>query len=179
MSRKGSIRSILTACVMAGCLSLAGGARAEGLGGDLVDALVQSAASYLAEAIAISRDEALSAGVRSVPPAIRRELAGFVDREILDSARYRVGGGGALSLQANALRYGGAAAITLDHVIVFASESDARTNTVRWVHELVHVRQYRDWGVDGFARRYVSDHDAVEQEARDEEQRYLAWAGRE
>ncbi|MDR6758623.1 hypothetical protein J2Y48_004777, partial [Mycoplana sp. BE70] len=50
---------------------------------------------------------------------------------------------------------------------------------VGWVHELTHVRQYQDWGVQGFAVRYIRSHSSVEREAHDEEARYLAWVDRE
>ena len=39
-----------------------------------------------------------------------------------------------------------------------------------WAHELAHVMQYADWGVDGFVERYLADASAVEHAAND-----LAW----
>jgi hypothetical protein len=44
-----------------------------------------------------------------------------------------------------------------------------------WAHELAHVQQYRKWGIDGFARRYIQDYLAVEQEAEDTEARFGIW----
>lgn len=53
-------------------------------------------------------------------------------------------------------------AVTLVDVIVFRSEEDAQTNVALWAHELWHVKQYQEWGVQGFANRYSEDFDAVE-----------------
>jgi hypothetical protein len=36
--------------------------------------------------------------------------------------------------------------------------------------------QYERWGVDGFARRYLEDPEAVEREARDNAERYVTWS---
>lgn len=179
MSRSGTICSALKALVLIGSFCNVGNVRAEDLLGEVIEGVVQATAPALQKAIISSRDEALSAGVQPMPPVIRQKLQGFVDGRILDIARYRVGGGGELSLQVNDFRYGMADAITLDYVIAFANEEDALDNVVGWVHELTHVRQYQDWGVQGFAVRYIRSHSLVEREAHDEEARYLAWAGRE
>jgi len=179
MSRSGCTYSVLTALALVWSFSSDGQVRAEGLLDDVIDGFVEATAPALQKAIESSRDDALSAGVHPIPPTIRQKLEGFVDGEILDVARYRVGGGGELSLQTNTFRLGAAGAITLDYVIVFAHEDDALHNDAGWVHELTHVRQYRDWGVRGFATRYIRSSSSVEQEAYDEEARYLAWTGRE
>lgn len=147
----------------------------EGVSNTVNETIVQSTAPLLQDAIARSRDDAISAGVQPIPPAVRQNLQGFVQDRILSVARFRVGGGGDLSLQVNAIRYGEAAAITLDYVIVFANENDAMYNAVLWTHELAHVRQYQDWGMKDFAIRYVRSYSSVEKEAYDEETRYLAW----
>ncbi|HEY8521002.1 MAG TPA: DUF4157 domain-containing protein [Gammaproteobacteria bacterium] len=129
-------------------------------------ALRNAAAPALADWIVESRDAALREGVQPIPPEIRAKLQGYVPPEALDRVRFRVGGGGALSLQQNLFRSGYVPAVTLDQVIVFRREKDAREDLGLWVHELKHVMQYREWGVEGFARRYVSDYNAVEEEAR-------------
>ncbi|HEX6998697.1 MAG TPA: DUF4157 domain-containing protein [Gammaproteobacteria bacterium] len=129
-------------------------------------ALRNAAAPALADWIAESRDAALREGVQPIPPAIRAKLEGYVPAEALDRVRFRVGGGGTLSLQQNLFRSGYVPAVTLGHVIVFRRHKDAREDLGLWVHELKHVMQYREWGVEGFARRYVSDYNAIEEEAR-------------
>ncbi|HMS12312.1 MAG: hypothetical protein V9E99_05835 [Microthrixaceae bacterium] len=50
----------------------------------------------------------------------------------------------------------GAAAITLGHVICIRERYVDDELLVR--HELVHVRQWREHGVVGFLRRYLSDY---------------------
>lgn len=150
--------------------------QAEEAGSHMVnESLVQAAAPALQEAIARSRDDALNSGVNPIPPDIRKNLRGFISDAILDTAVYRVRGGGDMSLQVNAIRYGEAAAITLDHVIVFAYGNDAQYNASLWAHELTHVDQYQRWGLHDFAVRYTRDSAAVEREAYDAQSRYLAW----
>ena len=46
-----------------------------------------------------------------------------------------------------------------------------------WVHELKHVMQFAEWGIDGFAMRYLSDTGGVEQEAWDYRWEFLKQAG--
>jgi hypothetical protein len=129
------------------------------------ESVVQATAPLLQELIARSRDDALRNGVRPIPDAIRQNLSGFVSERVLDSARYRVKGGGDLTLQVNAIRYGEAQAITLDYVIVFKNDNDALYNPSLWVHELAHVGQYQRWGLRDFSIRYVRSYEGVERES--------------
>lgn len=147
----------------------------EGAAKTVNEASVQAGAPILQEAIARSRDDALRQGVRPIPPEIRANLSGYVSDHLLNIARYRVRGGGDLSIQVNAIRYGHAYAVTLDYVIVFKSENDALYNPALWVHELTHVDQYQRWGMRDFSIRYLRNHGAVEQEAYDAQSRYAAW----
>ena len=102
-----------------------------------------------------------------IPAAIRSALAGYVPDATLDRVRWRVGGGGELSLQQNVFAFGDVPAITLDYVIVFSDEKAALEDPKLWAHELKHVMQFADWGVTGFATRYLRDYEAVEKEAAD------------
>jgi hypothetical protein len=148
----------------------------EGASHAVNESLVQSGAPVLQELIARSRDDALAQGVSPVPTNIRANLSGFIPDNILDLTRYRVRGGGDLSLQVNSLRYGEAQAIALDYVVVFKDAQDALYNPVLWAHELTHIMQYQRWGIGDFARRYLRSHGAVEQEAYEAETRYMAWS---
>jgi hypothetical protein len=141
----------------------------------LQDAAVQVAGVALKNLILCSRNEAITAGVLPVPAAMRNSLAGFYPADLLDRVRYRVGGGGDLSLQSNALRYGDAAAVTLDDVVVFARQADALGNSLLWAHEMKHVQQVRDWGLEGFALRYARDYNAVESPAYAAQSQYAKW----
>ena len=126
--------------------------------------LLNAGVSLLADWIAASRDAALAEGAQTIPEEIRQQLAGYVPRPVLDAVRWRVGGGDLATLQQGMLRLHDSPAIALDSVIVFESEA-AAADPKLWVHELMHTMQYRLWGVDGFAARYVEDYAAVEAEA--------------
>ena len=60
-----------------------------------------------------------------------------------------------------------APAITLDYVVVFAERGAGLNDPKLWAHEIKHVMQFAEWGVSGFAARYLRDYSAVEQEAFD------------
>jgi hypothetical protein len=72
------------------------------------------------------------------------------------------------------------AALTLDDVIVFRSESEAHQWKL-WAHELTHVMQYRSWGIDTFANDYINNSARLEEEARTHadqvEQRLMSASG--
>jgi hypothetical protein len=148
----------------------------EGASQAVNETLVQAGAPVLQQLIASSRDDALNSGVSPIPDNIRSNLQGFIEDGILNVARFRVKGGGDLSLQVNSIRYGEAQAITLDYVIVFKDDQDALYNPVLWAHELTHVRQYQSWGIGDFAKRYLRSYESVEREAYEAETRYIAWA---
>lgn len=133
----------------------------------LEPAVRAAAAPAVAALIARSRDDAVGRGVERIPEVIRREIGDYVPRDVLDAVRWCAACGGELSLQKGTFRLGLAPAITLDHVIVFAERDAALTDPALWIHELRHVMQFREWGVDGFAARYVEDYELVEREAAD------------
>lgn len=138
------------------------------------EAFVENTWPLLATAINLSRNDAIQSGVDVIPFHIRNQLEGFVSQDILDSVRYRIGGGGDLSLQVNSFKYGDAAAITLIDVVVFANYDFAEDASL-WVHELQHVQQFRSWGLNDFSKRYIRDFNAVEQQARDAANGYANW----
>ncbi len=105
--------------------------------------------------ILASREAALSAGVSPMPEHIRTQLAHLYPAWLLDSVRYKTGSGFLGTLQFFREEMEGSGAITLKDVIVFANASDANCNVRLWAHELEHVRQYGNLGLDGFAQAYV------------------------
>lgn len=123
------------------------------------------AAFALANLLQQSRDAARTAGVKSMPPHIRRALLTHYPPDLLDSIAYRVDEGSDSTVQAYSIRYGQALAVTTIDTITFANPWDAENNIALWAHEVKHVEQFRAWGLQGFASRYVRDHEAVEQEA--------------
>ncbi|UXI70300.1 eCIS core domain-containing protein [Tahibacter amnicola] len=141
------------------------------------ETLVQASAPALERLIEESRDDALRRGVQPIPHAIRRNLTGFVAEGLLNRVRYRVRGGGDLTLQVNSIRYGKAQAITLEYIVVFKEVNDALYNPTLWAHELSHVEQFQKWGIRDFAIRYLRNHHSVEADAYAEQSRYVAWVG--
>ncbi len=135
-----------------------------------VDQIYGFASRALTNGIKTAREETIKAGVAPIPDAIRRNLATIFPAEMLDRVRYRVGRDGTIGMQA--FQYGEVQAMTLIDIVVFRSDQDALGNDGLWAHELTHVRQYDRWGVDEFARRYVRDHKAVEDEAYSFEAEY-------
>jgi hypothetical protein len=138
--------------------------------------VVESLGPLLAGFIASSRDAAQAQGVEAIPAAIRAALTGYVPEEILGRVRWREGST-ELSLPQNVLRFGHVPAVTLDDVIVFQDRSAALEDPKLWAHELKHVMQFAEWGVGGFATRYLRDYEAVESEAAEFRWQFMKRAG--
>ena len=134
------------------------------------------ATRLLAILIAAGREAAISAGVKPMPPQISRALLGFFPDAVLRKIRYASGQADAIAIPGLALAYGDIDAVTLADVILFREERAAREDTKLWAHELTHVMQYERWGIEGFAGRYLDDHEAIEKEARDNADRFVAWS---
>jgi hypothetical protein len=133
-------------------------------------------APVLAAWIAQSRDDALERGVERIPAQIRGAFSEYMAPELLDSVRWRVEGQAGL-LGWVVFQPGATRALTLDHVILFATEAEA-ANAKLWAHELYHVMQFREWGIDGFAERFVKDHRAIEHDAREFRWSWMKATGR-
>jgi len=110
----------------------------------------------LGEAIRHSRNAAIGQ-TTPIPVNIRERLKDFFSDDVFNRARFKIGNSGVASLARNTLFNENVGAITLDDVIVFRSERDARENHSLWAHELRHVAQYLEWGVNSFAVQYVRD----------------------
>jgi Domain of unknown function (DUF4157) len=128
--------------------------------------------------IAGFRDDAIARGVNRIPIEIRAALTGFVPASVLDEVRWRIEGPTTMTGLAM-FQTGSAYAISLDNVILFAGAEEAADPSL-WAHEIYHVMQYRQWGVEGFANRYLADHRAVEHEAKEFQYRWwkaTVWTG--
>jgi hypothetical protein len=136
---------------------------------------VASVAPLLASWIAAERDAAKEQGVEPIPAPIRAALAGYVPDAILDAVRWRIGGT-QLSMPQNMIRFGHASAVTLDDVIVFENRELVEDPKL-WAHELKHVMQFAEWGLEGFATRYLSNYNAVENEAYEFRWQFMKHAG--
>jgi hypothetical protein len=94
----------------------------------------------------------------------------------MNRARFKIQDHGVLNLAHLTMKLGigHPEAITLIDVIVFRGPSEAN-DVALWAHELVHVDQYRDWGVRNFAIRYMRNHNDVEAPAYAKGNGYYAW----
>lgn len=79
--------------------------------------------------------------------------------------RYRVGDPNPTSLSHGVLQNPDINAITLIDVVIFQHAHEAEQDVALWAHELLHVQQYLELGVEGFAARYLSDPDSLERPA--------------
>ena len=158
----------------------------------LIAAAMQAAAAFKTEAGAVdpavramlapavagwitsTRDLAVERGVARIPPDIRAALADSVPEEILDRVRWRVDDS-IISVQQGLFRMAYTSAVTLDEVVLFATDADA-ADPALWAHEIFHVMQYTDWGIAGFVERYLADFEAVENEAWDFRRQWRAGA---
>jgi Domain of unknown function (DUF4157) len=138
-------------------------------------ALMGYAGEALASLIDDARRQAIVDGVLPLPPGIYRSLLGFFPADLLQKVRFGIGGAAPLDLPSLTFSYGDAVAMTLGEIVLFKSEQQAKTDTKVWAHELTHVMQYQRWGIEGFADRYVRDSAAVEREAIDNANRFVAW----
>ncbi len=99
---------------------------------------------------------------KPLPPYIKQRFSDLYPPEIINKARFTVGDY-EFSLP-NALNkgteifQGSENASVMDDVIIFGrspSENDD-SDLFWWAHELHHVQQYHDWGVDKFAYIYIN-----------------------
>jgi hypothetical protein len=138
--------------------------------------IVESLAPLLAAWITAARDAARAQDLEAIPAPIRAALAGHVPEDVLDRVRW-LETGDDLSLPQNVIRFGHVPAMTLDDVVVFQERRAALEDPKLWAHELRHVMQFEEWGVDGFARRYLADYEAVESEAAEFRWQFMKEAG--
>ncbi|KAA0978541.1 DUF4157 domain-containing protein [Pseudomonas sp. ANT_J28] len=130
---------------------------------DLVpDGIYQIAGPALALWLTQARAEAASAGIQPIPPRIREQLLRWYDPSVLDTARYKVSDNGQFSAATAMLQNPDVGAVTLIDIILFRDAQTAQQDVALWAHELKHVQQYQEWGVEGFAQRYTQDFNAVE-----------------
>lgn len=122
----------------------------------------QWAAPKLRDWLLQSREQALSQGVQPMPLAVKAQLVNFFDWDLLERVRYRVGDTGQASVGQILLSNPDIRAVTLVDVIVFQRADEAETDAALWAHELTHVQQYQQLGVDEFAARYVRDANSLE-----------------
>ena len=127
-----------------------------------LDDLHRLASTGLRDWIVQSRHRLLASGVEPIPLHIRAELEPYFDFAVLDSVRFKVGDPVELNMAHTLMQNPDVSAVTLVDVIVFRDAAEARDDVALWAHELKHVEQYRQLGVDQFAARYARDYRALE-----------------
>lgn len=132
------------------------------LGSGLPTEVTQVAGPALALWLSQSRADAAMSGTQPIPDAIRERLLRWYPPSVLDAALYKVGDNGELSAAGAMMQNPDIGAVTLIDIIVFRTAEPAEHDVALWAHELKHVQQYQEWGVDGFAQRYTQDFNAVE-----------------
>lgn len=139
---------------------------------DVGQALLNPAAPALASIIRFSRGQALNRGVNPMPPHIKQVLTPYFPPDILEKARWTTADGISLDgMLKNWFNQEGA--ITYDEVIIFANTE--LTNDVElWAHELTHILQYSQMGVETFAFQYSIDWNGLESQARQNASRIVA-----
>ena len=132
---------------------------------DVGQALLNPAGNALAFAIRTSRNTA-GGGARPIPADIRGQLSPYFPPQILDLVRYNTNKA-SLSLPAIINLVNDGNTVTLDDLVVF-TDSNAASDPVLWAHELTHVMQYQNMGVEGFANIYtLTGGSQLEGQARD------------
>ncbi|AOE84147.1 DUF4157 domain-containing protein [Pseudomonas sp. TCU-HL1] len=128
----------------------------------LLESVNQMASTSLQQWIVQSRNNMPATQLQPIPLHIRAQLEPYYDLQVLDTARYKVGVDTEMNAANTLMQNPDVEAVTLVDVIVFRNEDDAQNNVALWAHELHHVKQYLEWGVADFARRYTRDYNAVE-----------------
>jgi hypothetical protein len=107
-------------------------------------------------AFLIRQTEASAASsAQPIPADIRQLLAPYFPTEILESARWTTADQSGITLAAELERANGdIGAVTANNIIVFRGPTEAGEFSL-WAHELVHVSQYRNMGIEGFAAMYA------------------------
>ena len=139
------------------------------------EAVDTGARSALVGWLVTSRDEAIARGVEPIPAEFLEAFDGHLPGDVLATVRWRIEPDSVLTGQ-NVFQPG-MRAVTLDNVILFASAEEA-TNVKLWAHELYHVLQYRQWGVENFVDRYLADRAAVERDAWEFRWQWMKATGR-
>jgi hypothetical protein len=145
----------------------------ENLPPDVREALLEHAALALATGIRESRRQALERGVDSIPPQIRAELEPYFPAKILDKAKWTMAGGISLDGMLTSW-FNLEGAITLGEVIAFSGGVQVPEDVEVWAHELTHVIQYEQLGIETFAIEYVHDFSRLESEASSNASRIMA-----
>lgn len=133
---------------------------------DVGQALLNPAGSALATAIRHGAAQA-GHGAQPIPQDIRATLAPYFPPHILDKVRWNTYDPNRIAIDSAVIGwFQNEGAITLDSVVVFSDSNEATTDWQLWAHELTHVMQYDNMGVESFANVYSVNWDSLESQAR-------------
>lgn len=112
----------------------------------------------VAAAMISGRNAVVANGGQPIPDRIKFFLLRWHTPELLNSVRWTSNWGPLNNTFQGAQMYFNARtnAITLINAVVFRDEASANDPAL-WAHEMVHVEQYRNWGVTDFARTWVGN----------------------
>jgi|GEM_PF-1695185 len=105
-----------------------------------------------------------------IPDDVKSALRGKVSDVVLNRAKYAIG---KLEISLpNMLNFLNVKlnnvenhAVTVDDIIVFYHDPGSfQSSSCHWTHELMHVKQYSDWGYEEFAWKFLNTH-PIEKEA--------------
>lgn len=137
---------------------------------DVGQALLNPAGAALATAIRHGAAQARYSA-RPVPPFVLAALSPYIPAGILNKAQWAVYDPNRITIDsAITAWFQSEGAVTLDNVIVFSDSSTASSETLEglelWAHELTHVMQYDNMGVESFATVYSVNWNSLEGQAR-------------
>jgi hypothetical protein len=122
------------------------------------------AAMALAKALRNLNQQARN-GCRPVPADVYQVIGGYF-RGVIEGVCYNTFDNGRFALDtAVTLLNQDIDGLTADNVIVFRNESEAHKWKI-WAHELTHVMQFRNRGIDTFANDYINNSPQLEEDAR-------------
>jgi hypothetical protein len=139
---------------------------------DVGQALLNPAAPAVANLIRSSRAQALNRGVQAIPTGVRQELVPYFPPQLLEMVRWTTAEG--LSIDGVLSNwFSKEGAITYDDVVVF-SNAQLTNDVGLWAHELTHVLQYAQMGVETFAFLYTGNWSELEGQASSNSSRIVA-----
>ncbi len=127
-----------------------------------VTALIQDSGQWpyltVAAGIIASHDAVVAIGGRPIPARLRKVLRRWYPDDLLNAVRWTSLRGPIKQLLKDARMNfdGDTLAITMIDVVIFRND-DLADDGALWAHELYHVQQYREWGVFGFAKKWVDN----------------------
>jgi hypothetical protein len=115
----------------------------------------------VAAGIIASHDAVMAGGGQTIPARLRKVLRRWYSDDLLNAVRWTSLRGSIKQLLKDShMNFeGDTLAITMIDVVIFRND-DLANDGALWAHELYHVQQYREWGVFGFAKRWVDDSSA-------------------